>query len=209
MTIRKTLNYIHDHGAAGSRVYVQTRFCPFGSQTCTKHPGLIITSRKICAQLSPFAQWKKAKRSRDLLHIPECVRRSHDDSPQAPCPLQVVLRTNHSSVWISEIYNEGIANKHLLNSFWFFRRKYEHPSLFISALGNKGLGKVEYIQCSPCFRTVYSLTMTWISGKLYLLFPGYSISKLPFSMNWRQNFLEGHSCNLQILPKTVKSTSWS
>ena len=40
---------------------------------------------------------KKAKRSRDLLHIPEWVRRSQDDSPQAPCPLQVVLRTNHSS----------------------------------------------------------------------------------------------------------------
>ena len=105
MSIRKTLNYVHDHGTAGSCAYVQTRFCPFGSQTWafyTKHPGLIITSRKICARLAPFAQFKKkkkkkTKRSRDLLHIPECIRRSQDDSPQPPCPLQVVLRTNHSA----------------------------------------------------------------------------------------------------------------
>lgn len=40
---------------------------------------------------------KRTKRSRDLLHNPECVWRGQDDNPQPPCPRQVVLRTNHSS----------------------------------------------------------------------------------------------------------------
>lgn len=98
MSIRKTLNYIHDHGAAGSRTYVQTQFCLAPRPTLyTKHPGLIITSREICARLSLLSPVKRTKRCTWSAPQPQnLVWRGQDDNP-APCPSQVVLRTNHSS----------------------------------------------------------------------------------------------------------------
>lgn len=84
----------------------------------------------------------------------------------------------------------------------------QHPSPFISALGNKGLGK-SWNMLSVVL--AFWQSTHWRQRHEYLASYTncfrYSIPKLPFSMKWRQNF-ESHSCNLQILPKTIKSTSW-
>lgn len=62
----------------------------------TWHPGLIITSREIWQRLSLFAQWKEPRGvtwSAPQQNAFEGARWQ----PTAPCPSQVVLRTNHSS----------------------------------------------------------------------------------------------------------------